>query len=80
MRTLLTTVSLALMLSAVPAFAQAKPDSVKKPKPAVTMPARPAAPAAAPAPAAPAVPAAAAPAAPSAKKHRKPKAKKPATP
>ena len=71
MRALLTTVSLALMLGAVPATAQTKPDSVKKPKPAATMPA---APTASPSVAAPATQAKAA----STKKHRKPKVKKPA--
>lgn len=76
MRALLTTVSLALMLGAVPAIAQTKPDSGKKTKHAVTMPATPAAPAAASAPAATA-PVASAPAT-TAKKHRKPKVKKPA--
>ena len=80
MRALLTTVSLALMLGAVPATAQTKPDSVKKPKPAATMPVAkpaasvPAAPTASPSVAAPATQAKAA----STKKHRKPKVKKPA--
>lgn len=77
MRALLTTLSLALILGAVPAIAQTKPDSGKKPKHSAAMPAASAPTASAPA--APA-PAASATAAPTAKKHRKPKVKKPANP
>ena len=82
MRALLTTVSLALMLGAIPAIAQTKPDSGKKTKHTATMPAKPATPPAATTPAATAPAASAsagsAPATTMAKKHRKPKVKKPA--
>ncbi len=75
MRTLLTTVSLALMLGAVPAIAQTKPDSAKKTKHTATMPAKPATSPAATAPAASvptaSAPTTSAPATTSAKKHRK---------
>ncbi len=70
MRALLTTASLALLLSAAPAIAQQKPDSGPKSKPAHSMPA-----ASATTPSATAAPATAPTAKPAkGKKHRKPKA------